>query len=71
MRLRGINKMDEQFRQAMREAGFGPKQQDFFEEWMALRNHGHIAEDIAGLEETVAELVEQELNEDDEEGTDD
>jgi coenzyme F420-reducing hydrogenase delta subunit len=57
----------ETFRQAMREAGFGIKQQEFFEEWMSLKDHSHVAEDINGLEETVAELVEMELKDEEEE----
>jgi hypothetical protein len=49
-----------EFLQAVREAGFSLKQIEFFEEWVAQREHSHTAEEIIGLEETVAELVEEE-----------
>ncbi len=51
------------FRQAAMDAGFSMKQLEFFEEYVAKVGHQHIAEDITGLEETVAELVEDNLGE--------
>ena len=59
----------DQFEEAARDAGFSRKQIDFFVEHVARFPHTHNAEEINGLEETVAELVEAEMG--DEEFPDD
>ena len=48
-----------EFLQAAREAGFSIKQMEFFEEFVAQRVHSHTAEEIVGLDEMVAEMVEE------------
>lgn len=53
---------------AARAAGFSLKQIEFIKEYLAPVGHEHVAEEIKGLEETVAELVE--ANMDEEEGED-
>ena len=56
-----------EFLQAAREAGFSTKQIEFFEEWVAQREHSHTAEEIIGIDDYVGQLVDEGGEEDEEE----
>lgn len=56
-----------QFEIAALDAGFSRKMVDFLVEHVAPYPHTHTAEEIIGLEETVAELVEDEEEDEGEE----
>jgi hypothetical protein len=48
-----------EFRQAAYDAGFNQKQVDFFEEFVAKQPHSHQVEEIIGVDDYMAQILEE------------